>query len=477
MKNSFIRSKSIIRNSLLSAAAFATLLAGVGNAQEPDQGEWMRRLLEEAMRNGGRLELELDDFGDLLENFDPQGKGNGGGGFGGIGQMMEQLFEQFEQGGAFPFGLNPENLPGFDLNTLPKEETEKLDAQYNDLMAAHRPIIAGARKSTVGFWRGKRPLVHGVVVHSDGWALSKASELAKADGMLRCELPDGRKVGAKVARTFDEHDLALVRIDAEELEAVTWSAGGAPKLGSFLTAVGTSEDPLAVGVVSVESRNLDRGFLGVALKQIDNGVMIDRVNDDTAAARAGIRHGDVIRSINGHDFSKVNDVIRRVQRFRSGEQVEIVIERNGREKKLNVDLGRRPDLTAANPRARMMQKMGGRLSERRGNYPNALQTDLPLQPEECGGPVVDLDGNVIGLSIARAGRIKTFAIPSSEIIQLLSTLDWNALQDKVESDADATNDTQRELDRALRELEETKARLREAEKASEKVRRALEEDR
>ena len=46
---------------------------------------------------------------------------------------------------------------------------------------------------------------------------------------------------------------------------------------------------------------------------------------------------------------------------------------------------------------------------------------MQLDPEDCGAPVVDLDGHAIGIAIARAGRIKSFIVPASEIKSLLAT--------------------------------------------------------
>ena len=46
-----------------------------------------------------------------------------------------------------------------------------------------------------------------------------------------------------------------------------------------------------------------------------------------------------------------------------------------------------------------------------------LQHDSVLKPSECGGPLVDLDGKVVGINIARAGRTETYAIPS-EVVQV-----------------------------------------------------------
>jgi serine protease Do len=62
---------------------------------------------------------------------------------------------------------------------------------------------------------------------------------------------------------------------------------------------------------------------------------------------------------------------------------------------------------------------GGRLSENRSGYPSVLQTDLPIEPQECGSPVIGLDGRAMGINIARAGRIKTYAIPARTVRTLL----------------------------------------------------------
>jgi S1-C subfamily serine protease len=66
--------------------------------------------------------------------------------------------------------------------------------------------------------------------------------------------------------------------------------------------------------------------------------------------------------------------------------------------------------------------MGGDLSGRRSGFPAVLQTDMVLSPKDCGGPVVDLDGNVLGISIARAGRVETWVLPGENIRPLLADL-------------------------------------------------------
>ena len=62
------------------------------------------------------------------------------------------------------------------------------------------------------------------------------------------------------------------------------------------------------------------------------------------------------------------------------------------------------------------------LSERRKDFKLAFRHDCTIQPDECGGPLVDLDGRVIGINIARAGRVESLALPNSIVIASLKKL-------------------------------------------------------
>ena len=66
--------------------------------------------------------------------------------------------------------------------------------------------------------------------------------------------------------------------------------------------------------------------------------------------------------------------------------------------------------------------MGSVLSNRRGGFPKILQHDTVIKPADCGGPLVDLDGKVVGINIARAGRSESYAIPSEAVRELLLPL-------------------------------------------------------
>ena len=45
-----------------------------------------------------------------------------------------------------------------------------------------------------------------------------------------------------------------------------------------------------------------------------------------------------------------------------------------------------------------------------------------ISPIDCGGPLIDLEGNTIGFNISRAGRTESYAVPTSAILPLLYDL-------------------------------------------------------
>jgi serine protease Do len=75
----------------------------------------------------------------------------------------------------------------------------------------------------------------------------------------------------------------------------------------------------------------------------------------------------------------------------------------------------------------MMARLGAIPSRRADQFPVVFQHDSPLLPEQCGGPITDLEGNVIGINISRNNRSASYAIPSAHIEKVLPRLreQWN----------------------------------------------------
>jgi serine protease Do len=64
--------------------------------------------------------------------------------------------------------------------------------------------------------------------------------------------------------------------------------------------------------------------------------------------------------------------------------------------------------------------MSGPISKRRDNFPIILQHDIPLEYNHMGGPVFNLEGECVGINIARVDRVTNYAIPSYLVGPILS---------------------------------------------------------
>jgi serine protease Do len=296
------------------------------------------------------------------------------------------------------------------------------------VLAAFRGVVARARESTVRVRCGDKNVALGTVVREDGWVVTKASEL-KDDPVV--VLPDGREREARVVGVHEDFDLALLKVDAKGLAPAEWRDSTEDPVGNWVASAGTGEEPVAVGVVSVLARKgrprgvpprdaASSGYLGVGLKTGEEGAVISEVMKNSAAETAGLLANDEIRALNGKAVKDSEGFIEMVQRFKPGEAILLRVKRGDDEKDLKVTLGKRPASLLS--RGDIQNHMGGDLSNRRGGFPTFLQHDTVLKPSDCGGPVVDLDGKVIGINIARAGRTESYAIPAEALQKLLPEL-------------------------------------------------------
>ena len=73
-------------------------------------------------------------------------------------------------------------------------------------------------------------------------------------------------------------------------------------------------------------------------------------------------------------------------------------------------------------RAARMNQMGSVTSQRADGFDLAIQHDTVLQNWQCGGPLMNLDGKAVGLNIARAGRVASYALPGSVVRPAIARL-------------------------------------------------------
>ncbi len=104
---------------------------------------------------------------------------------------------------------------------------------------------------------------------------------------------------------------------------------------------------------------------------------------------------------------------------KAGDLINLQVRRGEEELALEATLQQRP---AGDNRGDLQNLMGSDLSPRRSGYPTILTHDSVVKPSDCGGPLVDLDGNVVGINISRAGRTESWAVPTEVIQGLLPDL-------------------------------------------------------
>ncbi len=86
------------------------------------------------------------------------------------------------------------------------------------------------------------------------------------------------------------------------------------------------------------------GFLGMtgADGAGDRGVVVDSVIAGTAAEKGGLKVGDLILGVGGNDVNTFEELRSVVTGLQEGDELEVRIERDGKEQKLKVKLGARP---------------------------------------------------------------------------------------------------------------------------------------
>ena len=295
----------------------------------------------------------------------------------------------------------------------------------------------------------------GFIVRADGLILTNAHVVNDADEVI-VKLKDRREFRAKVLGADKLTDVALLRIEASGLPAVSLTPPQPARVGEWVLAIGSPfgfESTVTAGVVSATRRSLPGdGFvpfiqtdaavnpgnsggplinmrgeviginsqiysrsggyqglsfaipidvaqrveqqilttgkvrharLGVGVQEVNQtlaeafrlgkpvGALIDEVEKESAAERAGLLSGDVVLAFNGHAIDLSGDLTALVGQAQPGDEIDIDVWRLGARRSLHARLD-----DAKLPAER---KTGAASSLPKGRLGLALR---PLQPEE-----------------------------------------------------------------------------------------------
>lgn len=343
-------------------------------------------------------------------------------------ELTPDQFKRFRDHPANPFegwdGIDPDSIQGlirlrFETQPIRSREAAHFERQSRQFLSQYRHIVGRAASSTVAVTDGKAQIALGTVVSTEGHIVTKLSEVEQRD-QLFCR-QGGQKWSAELIAKNQANDIAILKIPANTLPAAVF-AQTQPGIGGFIFSTNSQPDPMAFGVYSNPPRSLigkNQAFLGVKPVDDKEGVRIVEVTVGSSADEVNLKNGDILTAINGIRLSNVQSLVNEIRKNEPGDKVEVEFLRDGSAQQVIAVLAGRNVGGPTADRFRQMNTFGAIQSTRRDEFPLVFQHDTPLVPEECGGPVVNLDGQIVGINIARGGRVASYAIPSAHLQMLV----------------------------------------------------------
>ena len=333
----------------------------------------------------------------------------------------------------------------------------------------------------------------GVIVRKDGYILTNNHVVDKAEE-VNVELTDGRSFKAKVVGTDAPSDLAVLKIDGDNLQTLNLGDSDGVRVGDVVLAVG---NPLGIGqtvtmgIVSAKGRatggtgdgsyedfiqtdapinqgnsggalvstageliginsqilspsggnigigfaipanmarnvmtqliehgEVRRGRLGVTIQGITpalaeslglngtTGALVGDVEDDSPAAKAGLRRGDVITAINGEAVKDSNVLRNEIASLQPGTSVKLTIRRDGKEQVLNA--------TLAALQTGESKVDGAGEGEREGTFGLTVEPLTSSRARELG---VDASSGLVVTNVTPGGRAASAGLRPGDVIE------------------------------------------------------------
>ncbi len=164
----------------------------------------------------------------------------------------------------------------------------------------------------------------------------------------------------------------------------------------------------------IKTGRVVRGRIGVAVQDVNaqlaqsfgldrpRGALVSAVEDDSPAASAGVKAGDVIVGVNDHEIDRVGELPTAIARMKPGSKAELHVWRDGKERTIDV----RVDEMQEKETARAASRQGAAdETERLGIAVRALTPEEKKQVETAGSLVVEEVSGAAALAGVQPGDI------------------------------------------------------------------------
>ncbi len=321
-----------------------------------------------------------------------------------------------------PYEFKDESAPDVALPTYePQEFAEPVAIEqlaglpkfFSELESQLDDACVEIMSKSVG---GEEFKIHGTLIRDTHWVISKSSMVLEGPKMVIEET----ELELEVVNRDPENDLVLLKSSQQNSLGVALNVDdmNSKTVGSFVM----TPDQNGAGLISIIStppyasrKQVSRGYLGVVPETYEEeggGAILREVVRRGAAQLAGLKVGDVITQLDETPIKSHMELRRFLGKLDPGRDVVALIKRGSEQLEIQIQLGAFP--SSSNHVADKMAK-----SDRRDGFEEVISHDADLKPQKCGGPLFDLQGNFVGLNIARNSRVRSYAIPPSILQQLI----------------------------------------------------------
>jgi serine protease DegQ len=140
----------------------------------------------------------------------------------------------------------------------------------------------------------------GVIVSASGYIITNHHVVEAADE-IEVALADGKKLLAKVVGNDPETDLAVLRVDAEGLPAITFGSSDALRVGDVVLAIG---NPFGVGQTVTQGIVSALGRTGLGINTFENFIQTDAPINPGNSGGALVDAAGTLVGINTAIFSR-----------------------------------------------------------------------------------------------------------------------------------------------------------------------------
>lgn len=150
-------------------------------------------------------------------------------------------------------------------------------ASYNTAARKATPSVVsvyslqGGRRSPLGGQEGRGGLGSGVIVSSEGYILTN-NHVVEGAQVVAVALSEGKPLQTRVVGTDPETDLAVLKIEAKDLQAIALGDSDAVQIGDVVLAIG---NPFGVGQTVTQGIVSGTGRNRIGINTLENFIQTD----------------------------------------------------------------------------------------------------------------------------------------------------------------------------------------------------------